>query len=128
MKIENIKGCIMTNHPIIDEQRIVIEKEFNQKLPDEYFQLLKLSDGLSFENGVIIYSSGEVLERNQTYEVQKYAGDYISIGDDSGGRSILIPFLDSGVFIVDQGSMDPDDMEKIAHSLIDWVNTGCLIE
>lgn len=59
--------------------------------------------------------------------MQKYAGDYLAIGDDSGGMSILIPFRGEGVFVVDKGSMDPNDMSKISDSLMNWFKAGCQI-
>ncbi|WP_254636634.1 SMI1/KNR4 family protein, partial [Acinetobacter oleivorans] len=113
--------------PLLNEIKIKIESDFHRPLPDIYFQLLEFSDGILFESGVVIYSSNEVFERNQTFEVQKYAGDYLAIGDDSGGMSILIPFRGEGVFVVDQGSMDPNDMSKISDSLMNWFKAGCQI-
>ena len=113
--------------PLLKELRTKIENDFHRQLPDIYFQLLEFSDDFLFESGVVIYSSDEVFERNQTFEVQKYAGDYLAIGDDSGGISILIPFLGTGVFVVDQGSMDPNDMSKISDSLMNWFKAGCQI-
>jgi len=113
--------------PLLNELRTKIENDFHRQLPYIYFQLLEFSDGFLFESGVVIYSSDEVFERNQTFKVQKYAGDYLAIGDDSGGISILIPFLGTGVFVVDQGSMDPNDMSKISDSLMKWFKAGCQI-
>ncbi|MFH4043777.1 SMI1/KNR4 family protein, partial [Acinetobacter baumannii] len=72
-----------------------------RQLPDIYFELLKFSNSFLFESGVVIDFSNEVFERNQTFEVQKYTGDYLAIGDDSDGISILIPFLGTGVFAID---------------------------
>lgn len=113
--------------PLLNEIRAKIERDFHRQLPDIYFELLKFSNGFLFESGVVIYSSDEVFERNQNFEVQKYAGDYLAIGDDSGGISILIPFLGTGVFTVDQGSMDTNDMSKISDSLMNWFKAGCQI-
>ena len=87
-----------------------------------------MSNGIVFENGLVIYSSEDVLERNATFEVEKYAPGFFAIGDDSGGRSILIHLNEPGVFIVDQGNMGPADMRKIGDSLPCWIKDGCVIE
>jgi hypothetical protein len=71
-----------------------------------------------------MYSSGEVFERNETFEVSTYAPDFFAVGDDSGGRSVLIPFDGSGVYFVDQGSMDPDDFLEVSQSLTEWISTA----
>ena len=94
----------------------------------QYREILFLADGFCFKNGVIIYSSSEVLERNETFEVSLYAPGYLAIGDDSGGRSILISNSSAEVFIVDQGSMDPDDFILLSSSLAEWISSGCRLD
>ncbi|MNR43722.1 hypothetical protein D3C85_1623750 [compost metagenome] len=59
--------------------------------------------------------------------MKKYAPGYLSIGDDSGGRSIMIPLTSNGVFLVDQGSMVPDDFERVSISITDWITGGCAL-
>jgi hypothetical protein len=88
-------------------------------------QLLETANVFSLRKGLVIYSSDELVERNDTLEVEKYAPGYLVIGDDSGGRSIVVSYTDESVFLVDQGSMDPDDFEKISLSLSEWVSGGC---
>jgi hypothetical protein len=76
--------------------------------------------------GVRLYASDEVIERNQTYEVPLYCPGFIAIGDDSGGRAIVIGTgsTPGPVFIVDQGAMSPDDFLQLANSLEQWVEQG----
>lgn len=59
-------------------------------VPDEYIQLLKISNGLINEEGIKIYSSNEIEERNQTFEITKYLPSFIAIGDDSGDAIFLM--------------------------------------
>ncbi|MNF09415.1 hypothetical protein D3C80_2100740 [compost metagenome] len=56
-----------------------------------------------------------------------YAPGYLAIGDDSGGRSILISFTSECVCLVGQGSMDSDDFEMIGNSLACWLSKGCML-
>ena len=110
-----------------DIQKTSLELLYNRKLPDDYLQFIKITNGHYFENGVVIYSTDDVFERNITFEVQIYLGDYLAIGDDSGGRSIVVPFMGQGVFIVDQGSMMHEDLQWISDSLINWIESDCLL-
>ena len=65
--------------------KFYIENKLNCQLPSAYILVLKESNGLSFTNGVFIYGTEEIVERNETWEVAEYAKGYIAIGDDSGG-------------------------------------------
>ena len=47
-------------------------------------------DGAMIEDLVKIYSTDEMAERQQTYEIAEYFPGYLLIGDDSGGRLILV--------------------------------------
>ena len=47
-------------------------------------------DGAMIEDLVKIYSTDEIAERQQTYEIEDYFPGYLLIGDDSGGRLILV--------------------------------------
>ncbi|AXI04561.1 SMI1/KNR4 family protein [Aquirhabdus parva] len=107
-----------------DQQLNDLKAQFNEALPEDYIELLRFTDGLTLKSGLIIYSSQNIFERNETLEVRTYAPNYLAIGDDSGGRSILIPFHGMGVYLVDQGSLDPRDMKKISQSLNSWLLDG----
>lgn len=124
MNLDNV-DLAFANPGINSQQLGDIELQTGHKLPDEFRELLQAGDGFGLKNGVLIYSSGELIERNETFEVAKYAPGFIAIGDDSGGRAILVAFQKPGVFMVDHGSMDPADMEQIADSISDWVTRGC---
>ena len=96
-------------------------------MPANYAKLLSLINGFLLENGLLIYSTYDAPERNETFEVKKYAPGYFAIGDDSGGRAVVIVLNNEEcpVYLVDQGSMAPDDMEKLNSSLESWVDAGC---
>lgn len=127
-----MKSPVLTNAIEVGEgasldQIAKLEAQLDRCLPAEYKDLLLAVDGFSLSDGVVVYRSDDVQERNETFEVDKYAPGYLAIGDDSGGRSLLIKYEGSGVYLVDQGVMDPDEMQQIAHSLTEWLATGCLL-
>ena len=127
MNLSSLKGIVSLNPGVESGQVRDLEEQLNRRIPDQYRNLLEAANGFMLEKGLFIYSAEEVFERNETFEVSQYAPNYLAIGDDGGGRSVLIPFEGVGVYIVDQGSMEPEDMEKIAESLTDWTSKGCVV-
>lgn len=94
-------------------------------LPAYYGEFLRRTNGLGTEGSLVLYAADDLAERNETFEVQEYAPGYLAIGDDSGGQSILIALDGSPrVFVVDQGSMDPDDFEEVAPDFAEWIERG----
>ena len=126
MNLNGLTGVSSARPGATEAQINTIEVKVGRNIPIEYRALLLLADGFSLQSGVIIYASDEILERNETFEVSKYAPGYLAIGDDSGGRSFMISFDRPGLFIVDQGTMDPGDMQEISQSLNDWISRGCM--
>lgn len=127
MNISNVRGVAIVNGAISSVRLVELQGGFHVQLPDAYVQMFNSADGFSLQNGVILYSSSELVERNKTLEVDKYASAYLAIGDDSGGRSIMLPLAGKGVYLVDQGSMDSDEFKRIGMSLTDWITDGCVI-
>ena len=121
----NLKGADIVNLGADGNAVAALESQLGRPLPEGYRNVLATANGFSLGNGLSIYSSENVFERNMTFKVPGYAPGFLAIGDDSGGRSILIPFEGEGVYIVDQGSMDPDDFEQLSISLANWVSNGC---
>ncbi|QJI39403.1 SMI1/KNR4 family protein [Pseudomonas sp. ADAK2] len=61
-------------------------------------------DGALLNDQVLMYSTDDIVERNQTYEVGINFPEQVLIGDDSGGRLILIDKAISDVFyLIDSG-------------------------
>lgn len=127
MKIQDLPDLHSANKGANDAEVSALEAELETTFPSVYSDLLKESNGFSLNGGLLVYSTEEVAERNETLEVQEYAPGYLAIGDDSGGQSIMLSLTSCDLFLVDQGSMDPDDMIKLAESLPDWVSSGCKI-
>ncbi|MBT1266028.1 MULTISPECIES: SMI1/KNR4 family protein [Pseudomonas] len=127
MNIKNLNGVIEFGTGASEYELQGLERQLEEKIPCEYKFLLSQSNGVWHKNGLVIYAIEDVFERNETMGAIKYAAGYLAIGDDSGGRAILVPYEGTGVYIVDQGSMDPDDFDRVGASLTDWVNNGCVL-
>jgi hypothetical protein len=128
MNLNIVSGLILS--PSASEIDIEeVEKGLNNILPISYKELLKASNGLATNEGIIIYGTDDILERNETWEIKNYAPGFISIGDDSGGRVFLMSLGDEEkILIVDSGDMTPDHAELISTNLIQWATNGLRID
>jgi hypothetical protein len=79
---------------------------------------------------VRLYAIDELIERNQCYETQVYCPGYLTVGDDGGGRAILVhaALTPSTVFVVGHGSMSEDDLVAVGDDLASWLHAGCPLD
>lgn len=103
-----------------------VESRLCVNLPDDYKELLRHTNGLSIDSGIFIYGTEDILERNETWEVDKYAPGTIAVGDDGGGNVFLMHTQQNKkeVLVVDSGDMDPNHAEVITPDFSKWVNDG----
>ena len=73
-----------------------------------------------------IYAPAELRERNECYETRQYCPGWITVGDDGGGRAVMVsPSLEpSGVFVVDHGAMTEECFLQVADGLSEWAKQG----
>lgn len=128
MNVLQFPDLVNSESPASNEEIEAAQISLGMRLPQDYRRLLQVSNGFSLQSGVLIYSTSELPERNQTFEVAIYAPGCIAIGDDSGGRAIVISGDKEGVFLVDQGSFDPTDFDLIAPSIAEWISKGCALK
>lgn len=105
-----------------------IEAWAGAKLPEAYKSVLGGCEAGVFHDPVLIYPAADVVERNRTFETTEYCPGHIAIGDDGGGRAVVIGLGDHQtcpVFVVDHGSMSPASFEMVAADLAAWVGAGC---
>ncbi len=104
-----------------------VEHQLNTVLPKEYKELLNITNGFRTSKGIFVYGTEDLVERNNTLEVQKYANGYLAIGDDSGDSVFLISLNNEkrDVLIVDCGDMSLNYSIKVASSLEEWIKNGC---
>lgn len=81
------------------------------------------------DDGLLLYGKDDLPERNQTFEVGMYLPNHLLIGDDSGGRGVLVHCSNANhpVYLCDLGAMDEDDLYLLAESLDQWFVSGCPI-
>jgi hypothetical protein len=74
----------------------------------------------------VIYSAEELLERNECYETKGYCPGWVTIGDNGGGRAVVVApsLVPSTVFVVGHGVMAPEYFRVVAKDLSEWVRNG----
>ena len=94
-------------------------------LPAPLVALWSVRDGLLTESGAVVYSAGDIGERNATYEVAQYAPGFLLVGDDSGGRGFLLRADDpeSAVFSCDLGDLEPADFDVVSADFTSWIGS-----
>ena len=104
-----------------------VESWVGAPIADSYRSFLASHGGQFVGNFVRFYSVDELIERNECYQTLQYCPGFLAIGDDSGGRAVVMSqrMVPPTVFLVDHGSMSPEDFELVSDSLLDWVNSGC---
>jgi hypothetical protein len=118
-----------TQEPATQEAIVLAQDAVRHTFPNEYVQLLRCSNGLSVPNVVSLslYSTDELSERNETYEVPIYLPDWLVIGDDGGGRGVFLDVASGAVYLVGLGSMLRSDAVLLASSIDDWVKQGFVL-
>ena len=106
----------------IDALRMVIGND----LPPPYEEFLRTNEGTIRGVSLLLYHASDVAERNQTFEVGKYLPGYLAIGDDSGGRLIVIRIRDEQAvpYIVDAGALMPSELVPLARDWAQWQALG----
>lgn len=127
MNFEKIKTAAIFSPGASMGDLLRLEVELGRPVPNEYKVFMQLTDGALFDSGLMIYSAGEVYERNKTFSFFEYLPDYLSIGDDSGGQSIIIPYEGLGVYLVGHGFLDKSNFEVLGGTLEEWINNGCFM-
>ncbi|WP_226535916.1 SMI1/KNR4 family protein [Fictibacillus halophilus] len=119
-----------SNYSVSENEINETEKLMNIKFPKEYVTLLLKSNGFLTTEGIFIYGTEDILERNETWEVKEYANGFVAIGDDSGGRIFLMASQQEStqVLIVDSGELSLAYAEVLSSDLIEWIKHGCEID
>ncbi|KAB0325805.1 SMI1/KNR4 family protein [Janthinobacterium sp. PLB04] len=99
-------------------------------LPAHYLRFLQ--DGQEGLRGgqVLLYGVESLRERNETYDTQQSCPGYMTIGDDSGGRAVMLALDDAerAVYLVGHGSMQRDDFELAADDFVSWLAADCPLD
>jgi hypothetical protein len=112
------------------EQVAEVERWLGTALPSEYVIFLCSHEERLIGEQVLLYAAESLIERNETYETKVYCPGYLTIGDDSGGRAVVIPTDQplGTVYLVGHGIMSPNYFKLLPMSFGAWVNEGCPVE
>lgn len=104
-----------------------LERWLGHALPAHYLRFIE--DGQEDMRGeqVLLYGLESLIERNETYDTRQCCPGYLAIGDDSGGRAVMLA-LDGGdraVYLVGHGSMQREDFERAADDFASWLAADC---
>ncbi|QQP99807.1 SMI1/KNR4 family protein [Lysobacter enzymogenes] len=79
---------------------------------------------------VRLYPADEIVERNETYETREYCPGYLTVGDDGGGRAVVVhaALTPPTVFVVGHGSMSEADFVAVGSGLQAWIEGGCAMD
>lgn len=121
---------LIINTAASDTEIKEIENLLKLELPNVYKDLLRYTNGFSIGGGLVIYGTEDVVERNETWEVDEYASGFIVIGDDGGGNVFLMlqDTDEKEVLVIDSGDMNPSHANLVTSDFTKWVNSGCLNE
>ncbi|MFD1811044.1 SMI1/KNR4 family protein [Rhodococcus gannanensis] len=90
-------------------------------------RLWRTTPGLLRPDGLLLYGPHEIAERNETFEVAQYAPGWTLVGDDSGGRGLLMRHHGRdrhSVYVLDLGALGEDvaeDGDLLTDDLIGWL-------
>lgn len=71
-----------------------LEAWLGRPLPAAFVAALEQHGGRLVEPGLLLYAADELLERNRAFETSLYCPGYLAIGDDSGGRAVVMALDD----------------------------------
>ena len=122
--LRKIRAAGANNAPA-DPKRVEEMRAVFGGLPPEIEQLWSLCDGFLLGSGVKVCETREIQNRNTVFPLQDNARSYLLIGDDSGGRGLLLPrYAVGSLQICDLAFLDLDDFEDLAPSFTQWVTDG----
>lgn len=123
---ETLTQVSVMNKPATMDEIMQAQYECGVLFSKDFVDLLRCSNGLQVEDllSLTLYATNEIEERNTTYEVAIYASTMLCIGDDGGGRCVLLEKEKGAVYLVDMGSMMKKDATFLASSLAEWIESG----
>ncbi len=115
------------NSPTEEKDIKLCENSIGQNIPEIYKEFLRETNGMDLDT-CVLYDTDCIVEMYNVHEFAKYAPNYLSIGNDNGGRELIIKseknttmcgFLDAGAI----GTAEPDEWFDFAS----WLKNGCEI-
>jgi hypothetical protein len=103
-----------------------IEQALGVRLPEDYAELLRASDGIDGGDGLHVYAAAEVPKANTELDVAARLPGFLLFGDDSGdyGYFLDLSTQASPVYYGPRGTLRRADFETLAPDLESWVLCG----
>ncbi len=115
------------NSPAEEKDIELCENHIGRDIPEVYKQFLRETNGMVLDM-CVLYDIDSIVEMYNVHEFEKYAPNYLSIGNDNGDRELIMKaekgafecgFLDAGAI----GTAEPDEWFDFAA----WLKNGCEI-
>ncbi|MER5982941.1 SMI1/KNR4 family protein [Streptomyces sp. NPDC001787] len=93
-------------------------------------RLWRSTPGALLDNGILVYGPHLIEERNETFEVARYAPEWVLVGDDSGGGGLLMRRHGrdrTRVYHLGLGAISADvetDGELLTDDLVGWLESS----
>ena len=119
------------HEPASSESIQRVRSFFKSNIPTVLTSFWACTKGAAYHKaGVYSYSTEDIIERNETYEIQTYGPDLILIGDDGGGNGYLMPMLQNAtsVWEIDLGAIGSSGGTKITEDFESWLKTDAAPE
>ncbi len=106
---------------------LALEEKLGRGLPAVYAAFLRSNAEQIRGECLMLYAAEDVLERNEAFQVARFAPGWLAVGDDSGGRLVIIRMDDpeAAPFLVDAGALPFADLRQpLAKSWAEWSGSG----
>ena len=86
--------------------------------------LLEMGDDGEFtieDTGIILYSKADLVERNTTYQIEKWEPDFFMIGQDGDLAFFIKKDADDTIYMNDLGALGSIEMKRTASDVYEFV-------
>ena len=103
-----------------------MRNHLNLNLPDLYAKFLleiKNTSGLIIEGtGITLYSETDLIERNNTYEIEQYEPNFFLIGQDGDLAFFIKKDTDDTIYSNDLGALGALKMEVVSPNVYEFIS------
>ena len=100
--------------------------EFGFVLPSLYYQFLSEWDEVYpyeiGDSGICLYAKEDLLERNETYQIEVDEPDFFMIGQEGDLAYFIKKNVDDCIYENDLGALGSLEMQKVAATVYDFID------
>ena len=101
--LDKVSSNFDINIPATTGQIQEMEKHFNFQFPDDYKEFLKFTNGLegfTTDNYLVLWTTDELVQLNQAYNVNEFISNTIIFGSDGGEEAFAFDISSSSPTII----------------------------